>query len=183
MKNTSIFKYFLIVMLLFVLFGCNDNTVDTGDSDNQPYIYVITDNITVYAGNKKEIKYYVEGLTDYKIKMEVENEEIAKVENGYVVGITEGETKVRISVVDNENINGVVKVRVIGGKSASKAILEWVLEKIGTELVSSVSFPKTHPYYENSTITYSSSDTTVLSNTGIINPKEYDVDVIISIKI
>jgi len=131
MNKKGLLKYLLLILAVFVLIGCQDpeNPIE----ETTPSLYLTTDTIVLYAGDERKLEYFVEDIEEYEISIEVEDEEIAKVEGETVYGVTGGETKIKIKIVGYDETEQEVTVRVLGGGPVSTQIMEWVKAEIGYE--------------------------------------------------
>lgn len=181
MNKIGLLKYLLLILAVFVLIGCQDpeNPIE----ETTPSLYLTTDTIVLYAGDERKLEYFVEDIEEYEISIEVEDEEIAKVEGETVYGVTGGETKIKIKIVGYDETEQEVTVRVLGGGPVSTQIMEWVKAEIGYEQLESLILPKNHPTYQSAKITYVSADPEIISDTGIIYPKELDTETYFTIKV
>lgn len=184
------FRFLFVLFFVFVgLIGCNDPVVDDDNNDNEqkePTLFLTSDNFILNAGDKKEIEYFVDNLDNYVLKYTVTDDSIISVENGSVTALKPGNATVRVTLVGYEDIFGEVKVTVIGTVEPPKphdSIIDWVKLQIGTELVEARIFPKNYSAYPGATISYESSDVTLVDNMGLLYAREYDEFATITISV
>ena len=96
-------KFVVIIVCLYIL-GAIGNA--TGVLYARIHEIEVED-ITLTSGESKEINYTI-SPDEYDVEIvstefKVENEEIAKIENNTVVGLTEGETKIQVIITDNHD--------------------------------------------------------------------------------
>lgn len=173
-------KLIVFVLLVIGLVGC----IAPEEEVKDPVLSLVSDNYILYVGDEKEIEYYVDYLEEFELNYEVSNNNIIKVENGKLIALTAGDATLKVSIKGYDDINQTATVKVIqNGSPAHVEILDWVKREIGEELFEVKLFPTTHPTYTTAKISYETSDKNVLSNRGLIFPKDYDEEIMVKISV
>lgn len=179
----NIFRFFIFMLILLGVVGCNPDNAE----ENDPEFYLVTDNFVLYVGDEKEIEYYVDYLDDYKLNIEIENEEIFKVEDDKVIALKAGNSSFIISVDGYEDLFAEARVRVIqegsGFTATHDIVMTWVKGQIQDEMFEAKLFPTKHPNYPDVTISYESSNPDILTERGLTYAADYDEVVTITILI
>lgn len=173
-------KLFVLVLLVIGLVGC----IAPEEEDKVPALSLVSDNYILYVGDEKEIEYYVDNLEEFELNYEISNNNVIKVENEKLIALSAGDATMKVSIKGYDDINQTATVKVIqNGSPAHIEMLDWVKREIGEELFEVKLFPTTHPTYATAKISYVSSDESVLSNRGLIFPKDYDEEISIKISV
>lgn len=114
MKNKNIFSFILLILVLFTLVSCNKNIKSI----------TISGPNSVVVGNSIELTASVEAVQEqenYEIIWSSNNDAIATVNNGVVVGVSKGNVTITASC---DGVKGTYKITVINREDAMKKVLK-----------------------------------------------------------
>ena len=114
MKNKNIFSFILLILVLFTLVSCNKNIKSI----------TISGPNSVVVGNSIELTASVEAVQEqenYEIVWSSNNDAIATVNNGVVVGVSKGNVTITASC---DGVKGTYKTTVINREDAMKKVLK-----------------------------------------------------------